>query len=472
MKKLLLILLPLAVVCGCGEVDLSGENNSDNPYIPDDPKEDPEPDPEPENDIFLQFCIERFDTNGDGVISQYEADKVKSITCSGMEIANLTDIDKFSNLETLDCSYNSLTSLDLSKNRHLTRVNCKHNSLRTLSVTGCKELRTLDCSYNSLSSLDLSSAMILEGVDCSNNLLATLNVGGCSALLTLDCSYNSLSALDLSSATALENVDCFNNSLMTLKVGGCLALRILDCSYNKLPTLDLSKTTGIVTLNCKRNSLTSLILTDCTALASLDCSYNSLTSLDVSNCLKLSALNCTDNPYLKELILLNNLQEITNLNKDSHTEIKYSDSRHYYSIGEKYSQNGKDGIVFYITNNGLHGKIVSEDNVDYKWSTEYISTGAINNNDGMANMKKIQAISGWHEKFPAFAWCADKGEGWYLPALNELKMLFESKIINSYSYWSSTEYDIGNAWLVNLLDGSTNGNHKKDYYNVRAVSAF
>lgn len=394
MKKLLLILLPLAVVYGCGEVDLSGENNGDNPYIPDDPKEDPdpdpdpdpEPDPEPEKDIFLQFCIERFDTNGDGVISQYEADQVKTISCVDMKITKLTDIDRFSNLETLDCSYNSLTSLDLSKNRHLTSVNCMRNSLRSLSVAGCKELRTL------------------------------------------------------------------------------------DCSYNKLTTLDLSKTTGIVTVNCKRNSLTSLILTDCTALASLDCSYNSLTSLDVSDCETLSTLDCTDNPSLKELILFNDYQKIDNLNKDNYTEIKYSAC---YNVGDKYSRNGKNGIVFYITDNGLHGKIVSEDETQRKWSTEYISTSATDENDGMANMKKIQSISGWHEKYPAFAWCADKGDGWYLPALNELKTLYELKVVElKLDHYSSTEYSYDRAWKVYMGNGST-GNSNKNYDSyVRAVSAF
>ena len=426
MKKLLLILLPLAVVCGCGKVELTENKGNDNPYIPDEPNIDPE------DDIFLQFCIEKFDTDGDGVVSQYEADKVRTITCSGMEIVKLTDIDKFSNLETLDCSGNKLASLDLSKNRHLTGVDCSRNSLRSLSVAGCKELRTLDCSYNSLTSLDLSSATALESVDCSNNSLATLNVGGCSAL------------------------------------------RTLDCSYNKLTTLDLSKTTGIVTVNCKRNSLTSLILTDCIALASLYCSYNSLTSLDVSDCDTLSTLDCTDNPSLKELILFNDYQKIDNLNKDNYTEIKYSAC---YKVGDKYSRKGKEGIVFYVTDNGLHGKIVSEDETECKWSTEEITTGAKDENDGMANMKKIQSISGWHEKYPAFAWCADKGDGWYLPALNELKTLCESKAVElkQYHYCSSTEYDYWGAWgawYVSMDGGYTTNDLKYYNYYVRAVSAF
>ena len=51
-------------------------------------------------------------------------------------------------------------------------------------------------------------------------------------------------------------------------------------------------------------------------------------------------------------------------------------------------------------------------------------TGADNRTDGVANMEKVaQYIAAnnlsWDD-FPAFKWCRDKGEGWYLPAIDEL----------------------------------------------------
>mgnify|MGYP000090003052 CR=1 FL=1 len=50
--------------------------------------------------------------------------------------------------------------------------------------------------------------------------------------------------------------------------------------------------------------------------------------------------------------------------------------------------------------------------------------GADNRTDGVANMEKVaQYIAAnnlsWDD-FPAFKWCRDKGEGWYLPAIDEL----------------------------------------------------
>lgn len=158
---------------------------------------------------------------------------------------------------------------------------------------------------------------------------------------------------------------------------------------------------------------------------------------------------------------------------DNDTENK--DPNYHYSVGERYSLNGKEGIVFCITDNGLHGKIVSEDETECAWSTEQVYTGARDEDDGMANMKKIKSISGWRKKYPAFAWCADKGDGWYLPALNELKTLYESEygnLIGSDYRWSSTEESIESVWCVRMRDGYTYRNRKRDLYYVRAVSAF
>ncbi len=47
--------------------------------------------------------------------------------------------------------------------------------------------------------------------------------------------------------------------------------------------------------------------------------------------------------------------------------------------------------------------------------------------DGAKNQRKIASLPNWQEEFPAFAWCASLGEGWYLPAVGELIIIFENK---------------------------------------------
>ena len=81
-------------------------------------KEEPEPNPKveiPDNN-FLNALIELgIDTDGDGQISNAEAEAVISLDVSEDSISDMTGIKEFVNLDTLICWGNHLTSLDLSK---------------------------------------------------------------------------------------------------------------------------------------------------------------------------------------------------------------------------------------------------------------------------------------------------------------------------------------------------------------------
>ena len=99
-----------------------------------------------------------------------------------------------------------------------------------------------------------------------------------------------------------------------------------------------------------------------------------------------------------------------------------------YSIGDIYSKEGIMGIVVLLNDGGRHGVIMSIDEACLAWSEEKAKmmgeTGATSYTDGEANMQAIEryiAEKGlsW-EMFPAFEWCRAKGEGWYLPSLNEI----------------------------------------------------
>ena len=104
----------------------------------------------------------------------------------------------------------------------------------------------------------------------------------------------------------------------------------------------------------------------------------------------------------------------------------------------------------------------------------------------------------WQSKYPAFKWCADLGEGWYLPSIDELKTFTLNDAVHDAAnrtliarggtklynrgergcYWSSTEYNYkfssGEfcAWNVYMYNGLTDADDKDFDYYVRAVSAF
>ena len=161
-----------------------------------------------------------------------------------------------------------------------------------------------------------------------------------------------------------------------------------------------------------------------------------------------------------------------------------------YKVGDYYNDGTKEGIVFVVYDGGYHGKIVSVDESYERWAVDAglsECTHATSKGGGMGNMNKIKRLPNWKSNYPAFAWCASLGENWYLPAFDELKLIYQNKsIINrrlnekGYGeivdavYWSSTE-DVDNsncAWHVYMYDGDTGSHNKFSILYVRAVSAF
>ena len=174
-----------------------------------------------------------------------------------------------------------------------------------------------------------------------------------------------------------------------------------------------------------------------------------------------------------------------------------------YKVGDYYHENGKQGVVFEVSADGRHGKIVSmkQSAEQLQWSSDKTEQkrliGANSTTDGAYNTAKVKARRDWQSKYPAVKWCADLGEGWYLPSLEELKVFTLNTAIHDavnrtliarggtklYDkgervwYWSSTESDdklSGEfcAWLVNMYSGDATYGYKNRYDFVRAVSAF
>lgn len=99
-----------------------------------------------------------------------------------------------------------------------------------------------------------------------------------------------------------------------------------------------------------------------------------------------------------------------------------------YDVGDYYDFNGVKGVVCKVTEDGLHGMVVSLDEVMIPWSVfrkpDLRTVGAVDRTDGRVNMEIVAryiAENGlsWDD-FPAFKWCREQGEGWYLPAIDEV----------------------------------------------------
>lgn len=99
-----------------------------------------------------------------------------------------------------------------------------------------------------------------------------------------------------------------------------------------------------------------------------------------------------------------------------------------YEIGEYYDRNGIRGVICDLTEDRLHGLVISLDELFLRWSEfrkpDLCEVGADDREDGRVNMERVAAYIGanggsWAD-FPAFAWCRELGDGWYLPSIGEL----------------------------------------------------
>lgn len=180
-----------------------------------------------------------------------------------------------------------------------------------------------------------------------------------------------------------------------------------------------------------------------------------------------------------------------------------------YEIGDLYDANGVRGIVCQLSEDGTHGLAISLDEIYLPWSVfrkpDLRTVGTTDRSDGRVNMRIVEeyiAANGlsWDD-FPAFKWCREKGEGWYLPAIDELLNIGHNynggsrasnnrkahKFFNDrlkaaggermdrlVYYFSSTETDDRNAYTshMNIEPPYVVEIQKYNKFLVRAVYAF
>ena len=95
-----------------------------------------------------------------------------------------------------------------------------------------------------------------------------------------------------------------------------------------------------------------------------------------------------------------------------------------YYVGKLVTVDGVHGIV-YQTSPCVKIVTVKETTAIWCEYVDYEKTGATDADDGAKNMAVLKALG--LNKYPAAKWCADLGEGWYLPAKNELVDIYDKK---------------------------------------------
>lgn len=215
-------------------------------------------------------------TDGNGFVTTTKIIGVTQFIIPLKGITNLSGIQDFNSLQTLNCWGNPLGTLDLSSNLNLVNLICY----------SCQ-----------LTDLILPNSGNLLHIECFKNMLNEVNVSNNSSLTTLLCGENPLNSLNLQNNVALTTLDCHNSGLTVLDLTNNTALLALRSEQNLLSSIDLTNNTSLLEINLNFNNLTELDVSTTTQLASLSCNLNGLQLLNVKNGHNdvLNTLNATDN---------------------------------------------------------------------------------------------------------------------------------------------------------------------------------
>lgn len=142
----------------------------------------------PDTNFLKALIAKGVDTNKDGEIQESEAQVVMALNVGSSNIKDLTGIEAFIALKELYCTFNQLTSLDLSKNINLTSFDCGSNyKLISLDVSKNINLTYLGCQWNAFVSLDVRNNTALTSLSAKyNSKLVQICVNNTQALDTND----------------------------------------------------------------------------------------------------------------------------------------------------------------------------------------------------------------------------------------------------------------------------------------------
>lgn len=255
------------------------------------------------------------DINHDGEIQYSEAANISLLNVSQRDIADLTGLEAFINVQYLNVGYNApLTSIPTTALPLLSDLTASHCNLTTLDLSNNHELTYLTCEYNNLTSLDFSQSSLMTFIHCQNNHLTTLNLTGLTLLNNLWASENNLTSLNTSD---LDSIIYFNvglNSLTSLDLTGMTTVQELIIASNQIDSINTAGCVNLTNLRCNSNQMTYLEVSE-SPLQNLDCSENTLINLDLSQNNELCSLNCAANNNMVTLNIKNGVDSCyTNYN--------------------------------------------------------------------------------------------------------------------------------------------------------------
>lgn len=309
------------------------------------------------DDNFEQALIDlTLDDVLDNLVLTENIEAITALDVSNSNIEDLTGIQDFTGLLTLNFNTNTIETVDISNLVALTNLDASNNNLERIDLSNNPNLITVNVSSNNLVELDVSNNTFLTNLNCATNAIQSLNVIANTALTDFNCDTNALQALNISNGqngnlanfSGINNPDlsCIETDTGAVPAGvtwvvdatatyaiNCgtyvpdngLEQAIIDAGFdvgpldNYVPTAnivgqtdlnaagyDITDVTGIQaflaleTFDCSDNNIKELDLSANPALTSVTCNNNALEFVDIrnGNNADITVFNATNNPNL------------------------------------------------------------------------------------------------------------------------------------------------------------------------------
>lgn len=235
------------------------------------------------------------DLNNDNEIQVSEASTIFHLDISNEFgnypiIEDLTGLETFTNLISLDFQRNQISTLDISSLINLQSIDCSFNSITNLNVTNLTNLLSLNCSGNPIVTLNLSNNLMLQSITCGSRLGTTpfLNT------LIFPFPINDIREITVYQ-TNLTNMNLLNFPLLTA----------FAWHNNGVDTFDFSNSTLLTSLSLG-GTFTSLDLTPLINLKSINLALENNIPLDFSTLTALDHFSIGSTSTLFTNLNLNN----------------------------------------------------------------------------------------------------------------------------------------------------------------------
>jgi len=358
------------------------------------------------------------DKNGDGEISYSEAAMVFNLyDLHSLGISDLTGIEAFINLRRLDCSYNNLTSLDVSNLHHLDTLYCYYNQIENiwLDTTNQGQMDNVRAQHNLLTKFSCYS---IDYCDISWNAITELNTQW--QFHTLNFSHNQ-SPLFLTSEWDATYLDLSWNTINEMYGG--MSFNKLNLSHCLFPFHDLIFEPAVI--------------------YQLNCQSLSVESIDVSKIGNLNLLDITDCSNLKSICVeyLPPPFNIIDNNTDYHLYVCHPLVGNTFTAGQTQNTDCHLYVNLPVINNGNYD--LDEDgfsDVEYYSVMEYSYPYWVNRQ----YMTPISPTKFGHKASGSLGFC--EGE-----IINSIQNYWDYDIFHYWTSWSSpygSFFDLNESYLA------------------------